>query len=143
MSRPVTRAIDKIVDFIAKKGKALWAKLRKRDDYADRGDSRPAEGDRNRSPAKESNPKADPKHPDKTYTTMILPKVGFRAQDGEHHSVLFEGQGRNANLIVRSDPTDMDIFLKSWKKDIDEMAPDSTSPSESTIGIRQCHQKSR
>ncbi|MDX3485892.1 DNA/RNA non-specific endonuclease [Streptomyces sp. ID05-18] len=28
VSRPVTRAIDKIVDFIAKKGKALWAKLR-------------------------------------------------------------------------------------------------------------------
>ncbi|MDX3591686.1 hypothetical protein PV749_11180 [Streptomyces sp. ID03-2B] len=29
VSRPVTRAIDKIVDFIAKKGKALWNKLRK------------------------------------------------------------------------------------------------------------------
>ncbi|MET7874864.1 phage tail protein [Streptomyces cyaneofuscatus] len=29
VSRPVTRAIDKIVDFIAKKGKTLWRKLRK------------------------------------------------------------------------------------------------------------------
>ncbi|MFB8123203.1 hypothetical protein ACFVG1_11100 [Streptomyces bacillaris] len=28
VSRPVTRAIDKLVDFIAKKGKALWAKLK-------------------------------------------------------------------------------------------------------------------
>ncbi|WP_256967683.1 phage tail protein [Streptomyces sp. CS057] len=28
VSRPVTRAIDKIVDFIAKKGKALWNKLK-------------------------------------------------------------------------------------------------------------------
>ncbi|MFB7184532.1 HNH endonuclease [Streptomyces sp. NPDC056230] len=28
VSRPVNRAIDKIVDFIAKKGKALWAKLK-------------------------------------------------------------------------------------------------------------------
>ncbi|MFD3486836.1 hypothetical protein [Streptomyces sp. NPDC058665] len=28
VSRPVTRAIDKIVDFIAKKGKALWGKLK-------------------------------------------------------------------------------------------------------------------
>lgn len=28
-SRPVTRAIDKIVDFIAKKGKALWQKMRR------------------------------------------------------------------------------------------------------------------
>ncbi|WP_430478804.1 phage tail protein [Streptomyces sp. P11-1] len=31
VSRPVTRAIDKLVDFIAKKGKALWAKLKKGD----------------------------------------------------------------------------------------------------------------
>ncbi|MFH9198944.1 HPC2 multi-domain protein [Streptomyces anulatus] len=30
VSRPVTRAIDKIVDFIAKKGKALWAKRKGR-----------------------------------------------------------------------------------------------------------------
>ncbi|MEI7034381.1 hypothetical protein [Streptomyces pratensis] len=29
VSRPVTRAIDKIVDFIAKKGRALWAKRRR------------------------------------------------------------------------------------------------------------------
>ncbi|MGW8572549.1 phage tail protein [Streptomyces niveus] len=36
VSRPVTRAIDKIVDFIAKKGKALWGKLK--------GKDRPAEG---------------------------------------------------------------------------------------------------
>ncbi|WP_329378422.1 phage tail protein [Streptomyces sp. NBC_01716] len=32
VSRPVTRAIDKIVDFIAKKGKALWARLRSKKD---------------------------------------------------------------------------------------------------------------
>ncbi|MFC8828866.1 hypothetical protein ACFT9I_26355 [Streptomyces sp. NPDC057137] len=30
VSRPVTRAIDKIVDFIARKGKALWGKLKKK-----------------------------------------------------------------------------------------------------------------
>ncbi|MEU6044315.1 hypothetical protein [Streptomyces griseus] len=30
VSRPVTRAIDKIVDFIAKKGKALWNKLKRK-----------------------------------------------------------------------------------------------------------------
>lgn len=30
VSRPVTRAIDKIVDFIAKKGKALWAKVKQK-----------------------------------------------------------------------------------------------------------------
>nr|WP_260611763.1 hypothetical protein [Streptomyces sp. WAC04770] len=32
VSRPVTRAIDKLVDFIAKKGKALWNKLRGKKD---------------------------------------------------------------------------------------------------------------
>ncbi len=31
VSRPVTRAIDKLVDFIAKKGKALWQKLKRQD----------------------------------------------------------------------------------------------------------------
>ncbi|WP_415957211.1 phage tail protein [Streptomyces sp. 021-4] len=36
VSRPVTRAIDKIVDFIAKKGKALWAKRKGNSDPKDR-----------------------------------------------------------------------------------------------------------
>ncbi|MFI8434366.1 hypothetical protein ACIGJO_11545 [Streptomyces sp. NPDC079020] len=37
VSRPVNRAIDKIVDFIAKKGKALWDKLRKKDEKSPAG----------------------------------------------------------------------------------------------------------
>lgn len=40
VSRPVTRAIDKIVDFIARKGKALWAKLKKNDDATTKPSSR-------------------------------------------------------------------------------------------------------
>ncbi|MGX1951501.1 hypothetical protein ACWIGY_14555, partial [Streptomyces anulatus] len=40
VSRPVTRAIDKIVDFIAKKGKALWAKLRGKKDPEKRNDKK-------------------------------------------------------------------------------------------------------
>ncbi|MFH9367367.1 hypothetical protein ACH4K8_16970 [Streptomyces anulatus] len=32
VSRPVTRAIDKIIDFIAKKGKALWNKHKRKED---------------------------------------------------------------------------------------------------------------
>ncbi|WP_250571150.1 MULTISPECIES: hypothetical protein [Streptomyces] len=35
VSRPVTRAIDKIVDFITKKGKALWNKLKGKDKKGD------------------------------------------------------------------------------------------------------------
>ncbi|MFI6731100.1 hypothetical protein [Streptomyces atratus] len=34
VSKPVNRAIDKIIDFIAKKGKALWNKLKKKNDDA-------------------------------------------------------------------------------------------------------------
>ncbi|MFD5765862.1 hypothetical protein ACFWIN_08580 [Streptomyces sp. NPDC127049] len=37
VSRPVNRAIDKIVDFIAKKGKALWQKLKGRRDKEEPG----------------------------------------------------------------------------------------------------------
>jgi hypothetical protein len=41
VSRPVNRAIDKIVDFIAKKGKALWGKSRKRTERDARSAPRP------------------------------------------------------------------------------------------------------
>ncbi|WP_234356627.1 hypothetical protein [Streptomyces sp. NRRL F-2295] len=40
VSRPVTRAIDKLVDFIAKKGKALWRKLRKDKEGNERRDQK-------------------------------------------------------------------------------------------------------
>ncbi|MEV7114795.1 hypothetical protein AB0N74_28920, partial [Streptomyces anulatus] len=49
VSRPVTRAIDKIVDFIAKKGKALWSKSKGKE--SDKG--REAERKREADPAKE------------------------------------------------------------------------------------------
>ncbi|MFJ6884583.1 hypothetical protein ACIQRC_07085 [Streptomyces californicus] len=130
VSRPVTRAIDKIVDFIAKKGKALWAKLRPRNSHPNREDPHLTEDGRNKSPTKRDGPRSDPENPDNAYTKIILPRVGFRAQDGEHHTVLFEGQGRGAKLVVRSEPTEMDIFLRSWKEDIDKMAPDSTARAD-------------
>ncbi|MFD4174348.1 phage tail protein [Streptomyces anulatus] len=43
VSRPVTRAIDKIVDFIAKKGKALWAKRKKKNSEPDGSKNKPRE----------------------------------------------------------------------------------------------------
>lgn len=48
VSRPVTRAIDKIVDFIAKKGRALWNKLR-----GNKGDKK--------KPPEDSNPTGETK----------------------------------------------------------------------------------
>ncbi|MFL9684484.1 hypothetical protein [Streptomyces sp. KL110A] len=38
VSKPVNRAIDKIVDFIAKKGKALWQKLKGAEDHKGKGE---------------------------------------------------------------------------------------------------------
>ncbi|WKN16095.1 hypothetical protein NEH83_19090 [Streptomyces sp. JUS-F4] len=43
VSRPVTRAIDKIVDFIAKKGKALWAKRKSKGGKQEDGKGKPNE----------------------------------------------------------------------------------------------------
>ncbi|MEV5971700.1 hypothetical protein [Streptomyces sp. NPDC051921] len=54
VSRPVNRAIDKVVDFIAKKGKALWQKLK--------GDKTP-KGD---APAKNSTVGSGPKASDRS-----------------------------------------------------------------------------
>ncbi|MFF8432619.1 hypothetical protein [Streptomyces bacillaris] len=45
VSRPVTRAIDKLVDFIAKKGKALWKKRKGKKGDGKQGDDR-AQNDR-------------------------------------------------------------------------------------------------
>ncbi|KUJ64152.1 hypothetical protein ACZ90_61230 [Streptomyces albus subsp. albus] len=44
VARPVNRAIDKIVDFIAKKGKALWQKLKPGKSGAEPGTKRPVNG---------------------------------------------------------------------------------------------------
>ncbi|MFE6730244.1 hypothetical protein ACFVDN_20460 [Streptomyces californicus] len=64
VSRPVTRAIDKIVDFIAKKGKALWAKLKK-DKKGDTGKNKPSAG----KPAPDK--AAEDRHVGKTLTWTV------------------------------------------------------------------------
>ncbi|WP_229897268.1 phage tail protein [Streptomyces anulatus] len=51
VSRPVTRAIDKIVDFIAKKGKSLWRKHKGKDN--DRKDHKEPGGNKTKSDQKE------------------------------------------------------------------------------------------
>ncbi|MEV8413604.1 hypothetical protein AB0P45_08315 [Streptomyces niveus] len=63
VSRPVTRAIDKIVDFIAQKGKALWLKLKGKEKGKGKGSQEKAALDEaqsalNRKPTRE---KAEPK----------------------------------------------------------------------------------
>ncbi|MFC8624799.1 phage tail protein [Streptomyces anulatus] len=69
VSRPVTRAIDKIVDFIAKKGKALWAKLRNKN-----GDNKG-----------KSNQKGDKTENTKGYPRTV--RIPFQMQGKQHHLI--------------------------------------------------------
>ncbi|MFF2642148.1 hypothetical protein ACFVUB_20170, partial [Streptomyces niveus] len=84
VSRPVTRAIDKIVDFITKKGKALWAKL-KSDPRGDKGKAGP-----------------DQKQPGNGHTLKPdWETVNFSA-DGHRHRLFVAAAGGKATLMVAS-----------------------------------------
>ncbi|MFF8442738.1 hypothetical protein ACF07U_17940 [Streptomyces californicus] len=79
VSRPVTRAIDKIVDFIAKKGKALWAKLKK-DRKGDEKDGRHP-----RSGGDENNTTGRPRTSEKDKKAVLdaaLRKAGNKVRSG-------------------------------------------------------------
>ncbi|WP_456340440.1 phage tail protein [Streptomyces anulatus] len=81
VSRPVTRAIDKIVDFIAKKGKALWAKIK---------------GKKGESNSKESN-KKDQGDQRKTI------RIAFLMQGRSHHLILLPSR----RLLMASTPEEI------------------------------------
>ncbi|MEV4995698.1 phage tail protein [Streptomyces niveus] len=100
VSRPVTRAIDKIVDFIAKKGKALWIKLKRKNDR--KGDDRKGDS------------KADGKRDD----AIRLPKKRFNTESGDGHLLAFSDNKPKAKLMIHSDPLTMGEFLDAWHRDI-------------------------
>ncbi|MFJ5047948.1 hypothetical protein [Streptomyces sp. NPDC088719] len=97
VSRPVTRAIDKIVDFITKKGRALWAKRKNKDGHREKG-----------------RPGAD-KEEGRPNSTYPPPKKDFESLDKESHKVQFNGNTENADLVVHSTPQDIGAYLDSWK----------------------------
>ncbi|MEV6165369.1 hypothetical protein AB0L71_26275, partial [Streptomyces sp. NPDC052052] len=79
VAKPVNRAIDKIVGFIVKKGKALWNKLKKRNKKGSAG-QRPSPGS---STAKEDNAIRDAKRllnrkPPKEVVSERLPVISHR-----------------------------------------------------------------
>ncbi|EHM23707.1 hypothetical protein SPW_7859 [Streptomyces sp. W007] len=82
VSRPVTRAIDKIVDFIAKKGKALWNKLKGKDE---KEGTAPATD-------KKNNPGDRPKGRDGEQQKKPI-RVAFTMQ-GEPHRLTLTRSGR-------------------------------------------------
>ncbi|MEV7866253.1 DUF4157 domain-containing protein [Streptomyces sp. NPDC088124] len=47
-----------------------------------------------------------------------MPQVRFRAKDGEPHTLLYQGRGKGALLMVRSDPQEIRGYLDKWAKDI-------------------------
>ncbi|MFI8826090.1 hypothetical protein [Streptomyces sp. NPDC053431] len=93
VSRPVNRAIDKVVDFIVRKGKALWQKLRpKPGERPKGGDSRSLKEQR-----------------------FPAPKKSFDMRGGERHHVLFDGTSPKAELVVHSHPEKLETFLERWE----------------------------
>ncbi|MFI8420277.1 hypothetical protein [Streptomyces sp. NPDC085479] len=111
VSKPVNRAIDKIVDFLAKKGKTLWQKLRDKKEGID-GPSR-----KNRDtdvPGKRADPSA----------WFPLPSKAFVMRDGDRHRVLFSGRGASAELKVHSVEQRIEEFFESWRADVERL-PDS------------------
>ncbi|MGW1842711.1 hypothetical protein [Streptomyces sp. NPDC001966] len=88
VSRPVNRAIDKIVNFIAKKGKALWNKLK----------------GKNNPPKEEGNQSEKGK-------AWWLTKKGLTTHSGESHTLMFRGKGRDAVLVIHSNEKDYREYL--------------------------------
>ncbi|MFD4370523.1 hypothetical protein ACFWPY_02865, partial [Streptomyces sp. NPDC058527] len=104
VSKPVNRAIDKIVDFIAKKGKTLWQKLK----------------DKSR-PKKEG--QEDIKgNASKAATSFPLPRKGFRSLDKESHKVQFDAKSPGARLMVHSSPQDIEKYLTGWETELETAA---------------------
>ncbi|MFJ6436206.1 hypothetical protein [Streptomyces sp. NPDC091416] len=83
VARPVNRAIDKIVDFIAKKGKRLWTKLKGRSKpEEDRG-----EGNKNAKPTEEP----------------FRRRVPF-SMAGSKHTLIADSTNKATPLLIASNP---------------------------------------
>ncbi|MEU1434224.1 hypothetical protein ABZ438_09010 [Streptomyces sp. NPDC005786] len=124
VARPVNRAIDKIVDFITKKGKAFWAKAKDRKDRNDDKDNA-----RNSSPNHPDRTGADTSEAqDKKPFSHTLPKRRFRTADSESHTLLFKEMGSRRELTVHSTPVPIADYLSRWKDSL----PRISSPERTT-----------
>ncbi|REK87655.1 DUF4157 domain-containing protein [Streptomyces inhibens] len=50
-----------------------------------------------------------------------MPKVHFRQENGEVHTLMYRGRGSNAGLVVRSDPAAIREYLDKWRMDIESI----------------------
>ncbi|WP_406495914.1 hypothetical protein OG936_18015 [Streptomyces sp. NBC_00846] len=115
VARPVNRAIDKIVDFIAKKGKALWKKLREKSDR------------------KKRNTQETGKINEKGPSSYPPPKKNFESLDKEGHKVQLNGENADADLVVHSTPQDIQKYMRDWKTELDAAGPDAESGSRAAL----------
>ncbi|MGC4948609.1 phage tail protein [Streptomyces sp. DT224] len=127
VSRPVNRAIDKIVDFVAKKGKALWLKLRGRKgrngEEADFRKTRPNRPGRFGVD--------DSRKEGKDPVSYKLPKTRFRTADRESHTLLFKETSSRRELMVHSTPVSISDYLSHWKESLPSLSPPERATQES------------
>ncbi|WP_069169417.1 eCIS core domain-containing protein [Streptomyces griseus] len=62
------------------------------------------------------------KRPDGSTQVPPLPRVRFRMENGELHTLLFNGSGRSADLVVHSNETSMGTFFTKWREELVGMA---------------------
>ncbi|RZB20446.1 DUF4157 domain-containing protein [Streptomyces sp. F001] len=101
-----------------------WRRRQERDRTRDRDRDRDGTRDRGRQPEPEGRKDYD------------LPTVRFRTDDGELHTLLFNGKGRRADLTVRSTPQAMSKFFGGWAKENDllrESDPDRFAEQERAL----------
>ncbi|MFH9264483.1 hypothetical protein ACH4KN_09515 [Streptomyces sp. NPDC017546] len=129
VSRPVTRAIDKIVDFIAKKGKAIWNKKNRADKN---NETKIKNGNEGRELEKDSNHATD----------IRLPSTPFSTRDGERHKVLFAGLGTSAELKVHSVEQRITEFFEAWGTEVKSIPETSPTKAQQTEALAAAIAKS-
>ncbi|MER5982835.1 hypothetical protein ABT170_06930, partial [Streptomyces sp. NPDC001787] len=115
VSRPVNRAIDKIVDFIAKKGKALWKKPKRAPD------------------GKKQDATEKGKNNEKGSSFYPSPKKSFQSLDKENHKVQFNGEGADADLVVHSTPQDIYKYMTGWETELRTAGPSAENGSRAAL----------
>ncbi|WP_030609723.1 eCIS core domain-containing protein [Streptomyces sclerotialus] len=64
-----------------------------------------------------------------------LPKVRFRTDNGEIHTLQFDGKGRSASLAVHSNMSALQAYFASWQRDITKIkdAPERKAEQEEAL----------
>ncbi|WP_242434042.1 hypothetical protein [Streptomyces sp. CB01580] len=119
VSRPVNRAIDKIVGLVTKAGKRIWGKLKNK--FKKKGTTGAGKSD------------------EKVSSVYPPPKKGFQSRDKESHKVQFDRKTADASLVVHSTPQEIGKYLKEWEAEL--RASGESGGSESHTALEEARQK--